>query len=284
MKQTLTLTFLLISLLGCKPEENIKHVMIIGDSWGQFMCLNGSFDSVLKANGEEYKSTDCLLTTKNGTKTGDWITKSSLERINGVLLLRGSINHIVISLGGNDFISKWSINNTEAENENNYSEIVDNLDILINKIHQMRPGIKIILSGYDYGNFVDLSEKLENYVKLYSKMGKPTPEQLNGGFLGLGQNILDYSLNKENVFYANAFGLNQYHLGQSEYGIGPKELTRPGGYPDYYPLNGGDASIPNTRDALLTLELGDYKLYDPYHLNKKGFYNLAQNIYEQFMK
>jgi len=203
-------------------------ILMVGDSWASMMCISNAVSSVLgeyKYNKKNFYNhvslKGCLKTTQFGTRANHWLKDKYFETISDEILSNPKIKIVILSLGGNDFLQFWTNRLTANEEHELFINIQNDMNKLISKILSLRPGIRIILSGYDFPNFADYSFNLEVYDKAFKRMGYPTPEEINRGF----SKIIKYypALKNERVTFVHHLGLMHYYYGNSKYGLAKKK-------------------------------------------------------------
>ncbi|MGE3610856.1 MAG: hypothetical protein AB7I27_14790 [Bacteriovoracaceae bacterium] len=282
MKQILSIIHLSLLLLlqSCLPSNLPPAFIVVGDSWGQLMCVFKTYDQILIEYGHGNKRAECLHTTKSGSRASEWANPEKLSSVANALNLYPDVKVIVLSVGGNDLLGNWNKNMSAEEEIKLLDTIAQDFGEIILQLQQMRPELKIVVSGYDYPHFGKLLRKNvlhAAYRKLYQKMGQPTYAELNGIIVKFTMRMAQASSEFKNVFYVSNLGLHQHLYGQEEYDIKAGELPAP----DKYRLIGGDSSLPQNPRALF--HINHTRLYDPYHLNRTGYKNLARNIMNTYL-
>lgn len=269
-----------IFLTACKDLPGKPAFLLVGDSWGQLMCAFGSYDKVLEEYGHKNKRAECLLTTQSGSRASQWVVPKKLEIVKKVLNYYPDLKVIVLSLGGNDLLGTWNKNMTPDEEKVMMDKIASDFTGVIHQLKAMRPGLRIVVSGYDYPNFDKLvpGDVLKAYRELFEKMGEPTPAELNAVIVRFTERMALEAAQISDVQYASNLGLHQSIYGQEDYNIKPGELHRP----DKDNLVGGDPTLPQSPKALL--HINGTKLFDPYHLNPTSYKNLARNVLDIHLK
>jgi lysophospholipase L1-like esterase len=189
-----------------------------------------------------------------------------------------NLEAVYISLGGNDLLGTWNKNLTSEEEAKNFIITQNQILQIIDYIHAKRPNIEIILSSYDYVNFQYFlkNNTIAAYTKLYTRMGSPTAEELNGAIARLEKYKAEISIKRNFVKYVNNMGLMQYYYGQSEFGVAPRTTALPGQAPNFSPFMGGLPEMPGPHEAFTAIPV--LNITDPYHLNKTAFGLFAENI------
>ncbi len=291
MKQKLRLICLIFllpftSYSQCTEEVEPK-ILMIGDSWAFFMHADGTFNSVLDHWGhtnQVYFSNATLAV--NGAQTEDFLTELRKTEIQNQLTSKPSIDIVHISLTGNDFLGAWNVDFTPEEMMELSDETFAEFIALTDFIKSIRPGIRIVFSGYMYANFEEVIQDaapLETSHPFYGNwesMGFPTFEQLNGLLNDFSERIYDLSLVDPQLDFINVPALMQYHFGQTS----PLGVDPGGTYPALYqPLPYGDLTYPSPK-----ITMRDYGLVrDCFHLSQEGYFVMIdyqfQKLYHKLL-
>jgi lysophospholipase L1-like esterase len=280
MKKYLFFIFLpLFGILsGCKNTPTNARIMLIGDSWAQLMCIDGSFSDALSELGFQYTDINCDTTTRVGTTAEYWTNSGRLKIIETSMSLSKNLETIYISLGGNDIIGYWNKNMTTDEENKNAAIVQSQLLQLIDFIQSKKPNVQIVLSSYDYLNFQYFMahQQVPGYVDIYNRMGQPTDQELNLANGRFEQIKVEITKLRKNVKYVNNNGLLQYFYGQSQFGVPAQSTQLPGQAPEFTPFLGGRPDLPGPSDAFLAVPLINFT--DPYHLNAGAYKVIAHHI------
>lgn len=263
------MSFLFLELLtSCKSVPDAK-ILIVGDSWGALMCYNATFDSILSKHdlASKYR-TECLTTTQIGTRAEGWAEPTNLDKITRILAIDAGVDYVILSMGGNDYIQYWNRFLTPDEEFATFNKIGDWIKTVVRHIQTIKPGVKIILTSYDYANFEVLkASPLYNvYQNLYKNMGSPTVSELNLSLQRFTAMQMQVARDM-NIVAVNNLGMMQYYYGQSDFNIAPLTVPMPGGDPRY----------PGPKEAMFEVQKLDY--VDAYHLDRKGFEIIGERIY-----
>lgn len=255
----------------CNDDE--QKMLVLGDSWAFFSWSNNSYNENFNRFGlSDKKAYSTATLSVNGTKASNFFTPARIQELTDALNDNPSIEYIHFSLGGNDILGTYHVNNTSAQNSQDYFDLLTDIKSGIDIIHNINPNLKVFLSGYDYPNF---EETIQNFVipsqhPFYDKwgdMGQPTASQLNSVLIDVTNMFIDSVAVWENVEFVSNLGLMQNTYGQSTplsvapggtYAAG--SLTVPNGLPNY----------PSPITSL------NFSGTDSFHLNN--------NAYEHFIK
>lgn len=255
----------------CNDDE--QKMLVLGDSWAFFSWSNNSYNENFNRFGLSDKTAYSTATLSvNGTKASNFFTPARIQELTDALNDRPNIEYVHFSLGGNDILGTYHVNNTPAQNSQDYFTLMTDIKAGIDIIHNIAPNIKVFLSGYDYPNF---EETIQNFLipsqhPFYDKwgdMGQPTANQLNSVLIEVTNMFIDSVAVWENVEFVSNLGLMQNTYGQNTpltvapggtYAAG--SLTVPNGLPNY----------PSPIACL------NFNGTDSFHLNN--------NAYEHFIK
>jgi hypothetical protein len=99
-------------------ETDVTRVMLIGDSWAQFMNTDNTINPVFEKWGHSnYKFYSNSTLAANGTQTGDFLTSTRLNEIQTRLAQYPDIDFVHLSLGGNDVLNNWDVTYTPFQTD-----------------------------------------------------------------------------------------------------------------------------------------------------------------------
>jgi len=259
---------------GCEQQVKTK-VILVGDSWASFSWTYKAFRESLSKFGHDDKVEDGLRTTMIGGQAESFLDPAIQFKVEQALQLHKDAQAVIIFLGGNDVMSAW-----------NSGENFDNLDIrsdevagemlqMITYIRAARPDIRIIVSSYDYPNFIEpLIEWPENpYWDFWEGLGFPTPLEANLALIHAEQRRERWC-DSIGVDYLNNLGLMQYVFGQKDpLPVPPYDTYLPRTVP--FPL--GDPRYPSPQEAM-----GLWGI-DAYHLGPQGYMEIANNCLKEYL-
>jgi hypothetical protein len=274
-----------------------RRVLVIGDSWAQYMWDDGSHNDLL----DRFGFADHLAYSRSlgsdpgagytgpevavsGSEVRQWVDTANFPWIaNTVDLLQAnpSIDRVLFSIGGNDVLAGRSdggwYKDMDLDSPGSeaalFTTIEANTQTIIDAILAVRPQIRVILSSYDYPNF-----NVGFWCFLYA-CGKRddlsrdpsgdliTDAELNGMMVQVEMMRRDWASNWPRVDYDNSIGLMHHVYGD---GVAPAwSLPRPGIVPQLYePLPGGNPLLPSLRSAFRRPNGIDA---DPIHLDFEGY-------------
>ncbi|GAB4188506.1 MAG: hypothetical protein Tsb002_14840 [Wenzhouxiangellaceae bacterium] len=245
------------------------RVLIVGDSWAEQQVDDNSHQVVFTANGYPNIRVDGSTTAISGTEAADWVAPGQLTIIGTALATQPDIDTVQLTLGGNDFLAAWRADMTMMEEMALQQQISDDLQIIINFILDQNPDIEIILSFYDYPNFVDTLGGISGIFcnPLFNDMSQPTPTELNSAARRFEDSYTLLAMANERVHHVTHFGQMQFNFGFPDDGIQPGDIPLP-----------GDLSLP-TPPAAMRVTLG---VLDCFHLRAEGYDLLVQNLFDQY--
>ena len=263
-----------VFLLAAAPDQGVAQttrLLIVGDSWAEEQWLDGSHQRVFSSNGLGLFTVDGSTTTQSGSTAAEWSTPEFLQRIADALSAQPTIDTVQLTVGGNDFLDAWNVNLSSAEVMALQMSILDDLVVITEFILGQRPAIEVLLSFYDYPNFVDTLGGVTGLFfcqPLFNDLGNPTPLQINtaaNDFINAYANLAD----DPRIHFVDHAGLMQFAFGFPDQGILPGDLAPP-----------GDLSRPTPQAALRTrLTPND----DCFHLSAEGYDLLVENLFDQYL-
>lgn len=253
------------------PAQSVR-LLIVGDSWAAEQWGDGSHARVFAANGFGDILADGSQTTESGSTAEQWSTPARLQVIADALAAQPSIDTVQLTLGGNDFLDVWNTGMSLEDEAALMLAISDRLDTISAFILDQRPDIEIVLSFYDYPNFVDTLGGLVGFFfcrPLWEDLGEPTPTELNIAARAFEAVYADLALANPRIHHVAHFGLMQFNYGFPSAGIAPGDIAPPGDLTRPSPL----ASMRN--HGLLGR--------DCFHLTPAGYDILVQNLIDGYL-
>gem|GEM_PF-633925 len=247
------------------------RVLIVGDSWAEEMWEDGSHATVFPAYGLQDILVDGSTTTESGSTANEWKQGAYLQLIADALDSQPSIDTVQLTVGGNDFLDTWNTGFDDKQLDALKDAILFDLNIIIDFILGKNPDIEVILSFYDYPNFVDTLGDIIGALfcePLFQDLGEPEPVQINEVALEFESLYEDLADDNPRVHFASHFGLMQFHFGFPDDGIPPGQLEPP-----------GDITLPSPVEAMRDRPfLGR----DCFHLEPAGYDILVENLVENY--
>lgn len=243
------------------------RVLLVGDSWAAQQWSDGVHNAVFDVMG--FADTEALgdTTTTSGSTAAEWNTPTNLQRITDALAANPSIDTVQITLGGNDFLDQWNTGMSQQEVDILQQEILADLSAVVDHTLSLNPRLEVVLSFYDYPNFVDsLGQFLPICDNLHADLGTPTPEQINAAAQTFETANASLATHPR-VHHVSHFGLMQNQYGFPDQMIDPGVIQPP-----------GDITLPSPVEAMrVTLTV-----IDCFHLRAEGYDTLVLNLFDQY--
>ena len=153
-------------------------VLLIGDSWAEQQWDDQAHALVFDALGFGQIPVFGAATTESGTTAADWVQPGRLQTIADELAARPEVGIVQVTLGGNDFLDTWSTALDSDQIAALTAGVRADLQTLTNFVLDQRPDVEILLSFYDYPNFVDTlggPVGLFFCAPLWNDLGQPSP-------------------------------------------------------------------------------------------------------------
>lgn len=261
-------------------EDEETTVLLIGDSWAFFMDADETFNHVMNHWGHTNQRFYSNITLAvNGATAEDFLEPARLNEIENQLTTKPNLKTVHLSIGGNDFLGEWNIEFTPEEFEELSDETFDEVTAIIDFIHDIRPDIQIVFSGYMYANFAEIIadavpfEESHPFYEMWADMGFPDFEEINTTLNLFSERMVEYAELNDHVDFIFAPAYMQYVYGQEE----PLGALPGGTYPPYFqPLPYGDITYPSPK-----LSMRDYGLFrDCFHLSAEGYWQMMDYQFE----
>jgi hypothetical protein len=268
MRKTIIILNLFISSLVYSQD---KRVLIVGDSWAQFQFVDGSHEDVFTDNGYANIDVVGLLTTESGSRASDWAQPDQLQIIIAELQANADIDTVQVTLGGNDFLGNWTADMTNMQVLALQQQIITDLNTIIDTILLYDSRIEVVLSFYDYTNFVDTIDGFSGQLcrDKWEGLGQPTAFEINTAATDFESTYLQIANNNPRVFHVSHLGLMQAYYGFPSDGIAPGDLLPP-----------GNLTLPSPEESMRdTLGLG---VSDCFHLSPQSHEYLIQNLFDGY--
>ncbi len=270
-------------LASCKQPA--RTIVVAGDSWAAFTCFYKSLDKALNKVGvmDVASSSTCAVTTRFGIRAENWLTsthhKATLEALKDK-----SVKALYLSLGGNDILNYWNKKMNSAEEQVVFDVVTADIEAAINEYRNLRPDIKILLSGYDYPRFI-ADHPIKEYVEAFEAMGSPTPYELNTAVLRFSDRVAKLA-DQKSVFYIHHYGLMHFYLGNPEMALEPFETLSPEmiSAPQATAQYGGDPNLQTAKAAMFTIKNNAETITDAFHLNRFGYEKLAEHSVHHYLQ
>ena len=261
----------LLLLLPFSVSSQTQRVLIIGDSWAQLQIDNTTHNQVFSDNNFANITIDPASdnVSDNGKTAADWAQPSQLQIIGDVIAANPAIDTVQLTIGGNDFLNNWTINLTTAEVQTLQQQILTDMTTIVDYVLAQRPNIQILLSFYDYPNFVDTIGGLfgQTCNNLLNDMGVPSVTELNTAAVEFESIYAQIATTNPRVFHVSHTGLMQAFFGFPSQGIPPGQIMPP-----------GDLTKPSPVEAMRDFGV----TRDCFHLSPDGYNYLIQNAFDGY--
>jgi len=163
MTSILRVSLLLLSLTLVAPQPAlggaVERVLLVGDSWADFMWINRTLQNVFADNGRPDIAEQGGATAISGSTAAEWAQPSMLQLITDELNARPTVDVVQLTVGGNDFLAGqseggWYVGMPQQDLDALYDQILTDSATVIDHILAHDPEIEIVLSLYDYVNFI----------------------------------------------------------------------------------------------------------------------------------
>ncbi|WP_395377375.1 GDSL-type esterase/lipase family protein [Marinicella sp. W31] len=263
---TLCSFFLLISQL-----THAQRVLIVGDSWAEQQWQDQSHNMVFTANGHPDITALGDTTAISGSTAADWIAPTELQRIADALDNNPDIDIVQLTIGGNDFLDAWRADFTPMQTLTLQQQIQTDIQTIVDFILAQDPNIEIILSFYDYPNFVDTIGGFTGIIcnNLHTDLAQPTPLELNTAARDFEQAYTQIADNLSRVYHVSHAGSMQNTFGFPDDNILPGDILPP-----------GDLNLPSPVASMRVT----FTVVDCFHLGAQGYDVLIQNLYDDYFQ
>ena len=247
-----------------------RAVLLLGDSWARQTFDDAALVEVLAGHGHASVTVLGDATTENGTTAAEWATAPRLDLVAAELAAHPEVEIVVIFLGGNDFLEGmsgggWYVGIPPEDEDALFDAIEADLATLIDAILATDSGLEIVLSSYDYPNFVETLVTPGAFVcdPLWDDLGQPTPAEINAatGLIDARQAAL--AATRPRLHAVRHWGLMQYLFGYPSLEVEPGELPPP-----------GNPALPSPPEAMRTFG------WDCFHLRKAGYLGLSERLWD----
>lgn len=257
----------ILLLISQIAVSQTSRLLLVGDSWARQQFTSNIHQNVFEGNNLSAILVVGDTTTISGSKASNWTSTARLQLITDAFNTNPTIDTVQITLGGNDMLDQWNVNFTNQQVDDLLQQIQSNLVIIINHILAINPNIEVVLSFYDYPNFVDTLDKV-SCNDIFNNMSQPTPSQINSFFISFEQKMLQLSNNNPRIYQISHFGILQNFYGFIDDGISPGDIALP-----------GDVNLPSPAESLRFASGGQL---DCLHINNQSYTLLVQNLFGNY--
>lgn len=251
--------------------EAVTRVLLVGDSWSEFMWLDRSLRDGFAANGRPDIVEEGAVTAISGSTAAEWSEAGMLQLISDELAQNPTIDTVQLTLGGNDFLAGqpgggWWTGISAVEEEALFDQIIADAATVMDFILALDPDLEIVVSLYDYTNFVESLGGILGFLcnPTFNDLGQPTPLEINAAGGRLQDRVDTLIASRPRVVGVRHYGLMQFTFGFPDEGIPPGQLLPP-----------GDLSRPSPIEAM---RLGA----DCFHVSSAGNDVLVQNLWDSY--
>ena len=288
-KQLHSLSFLLLFLISSYPSlaqigECVDipktRVMLVGDSWANFMWTYKSLTDALDQNGFADVKDNGNLTAIISMQAETWDSDGWIDLLKARVKQMKDADIFVIFIGGNDVIWKWRRDKPASILLPYADEMLSHADDIIREILKIRPEAQFVIGSYDYPNFAETMEDVNNpYRDQWESFGYAPPSMLNDALIYFETYREQYYKNQGNpqIHYINNIGVVQYYGGYPTPSLYEPYATFP---PKSVPLPYGDKRYPSHPNYM-----GNYVglVKDAFHLNGVGYRFIANNMIRNYI-
>ncbi len=266
--------------IGDVDGENTVRIMLVGDSWANFMWTYRSMTQALIQNGFADIKDNGQYTAIVSMQAETWASEGWIDLIKRRVRQLTDVDVYVIFIGGNDVVWKWRRDQPADILLPYADEMLMYTDAIIDTILSMSPNAQIVIGSYDYVNFAESMQVDWNpYYEQWEKFGFAPPKMLNEALRYFEDYRTEYyqQKNNPNIHFINNLGVLQYYGGYPTPSIyepfgtfEPKTVPLPYG-DDRYP------SHPNYMSNYLDI------VPDAFHLNDIGYQFIGHNMIRTFI-
>lgn len=260
------------ALAGTAPA-----VLLVGDSWAEQMYTDGALGTALTTAGHPEVAVLGANTAISGSTAEEWAQATMLTLLTDELAAHPETEAVVLFLGGNDFLEGesgggWYVGISPAAETALFDDIEADLAVVIDAILAADPDVEVILSSYDYPNFVESLGGIVGFFvcrPLWQDLGEPTPLEINSATGLLDVRHATLASSRPRVRVVAHWGLMQNVFGYPSMEIDPGDLPLP-----------GDPTLPSPPEAMRP-QLADI---DCFHLRASGYEALAGRLWDEALR
>lgn len=237
------------------------RVLLVGDSWAAFFWQTQALGQTFAAHGHPEFVERGEVTAIAGSTAAEWTDPAFLQLVTDELAAHPTIDIVQITLGGNDFLAGepdgWYVGMPDPDAL--YAEIVADVATVVDHTLALDPDVRVLVSGYDYPNFVESLERVLAFVciPLWNGMVQPDPPALNQASLALGAEFDTLAATRERVDVIHHWGLMQFVFGAGA------------------PPPPGDPTLPSPIEAMALQA-------DCIHLRPSGYLAVAESLWPSY--
>ena len=254
------------------PIFNPPEVLLVGDSWAFYMFLDRTLSRLFDKKDLGHLNAAGARTARSGSTARRWTRPDYLERIDQALAKYPEIEVIQLTLGGNDLLAGrdqggWYAGMSPEQEAALAQRILGDLDVILSHIHERAPDVHVLLSLYDYPNFVETLDTLGSLLcsDLWEGLNRPIPREINAAAQRFEALAGHHFSKRPWVSWVPHLGTMQSHYGYPSMDIEPGQISRP-----------GNLELPSPPEAMR------YWGQDCFHLSKRAYDQLAENLWRDF--
>ncbi len=259
---------LLLSL--ALPAGATPTLLLVGDSWAEFMRFHGSMNQVFTANGHPEIEAVGELTSIGGTTAAFWAEPPQLALIDAELTAQPDIRWLQLTVGGNDFGAGlagggWHSGLDPTATQALFDQIATDVATIVDHLLAQHPDLIIVLSLYDYPNLVEsLTLGLAGTcTSFWNNVGQPDSFTYNSALTAFTLRLAQLAESRPRLHHVSHLGLMQFHFGFPDQGIAPGDLPLP-----------GDLQRPSPIESM-------HEQQDCVHQSQAGYLAIAERLYQQ---
>lgn len=263
----------LVLLISFNPAQGqTRKVLLVGDSWAAQQWSDGVHNAVFDLSGYPDLEAFGDVVAISGSTASDWVVPSELQKITDALTANPSIDTVQLTLGGNDFLNNWNTSLTPMQVTDLQNQIIADLNLVIAHILAHDFSLEVILSFYDYPNFVDTTGGALGIFcfNLHSDLGFPDPTTMNSAGVSFEQAFASVAASNPRVKHVSHFGLMQNTYGFPGQNIPPGQIQPP-----------GDISLPSPVESM---RVNGGIIVDCFHLGADGYGVMVQNLFDRYFQ
>lgn len=266
------LAVLVLVISSVAAQAQTRKVLLVGDSWAEQQWNDGVHNAVFDLNGYADLEAYGDVVAISGSTASDWVVPSELQKITDALTANPSIDTVQLTLGGNDFLNNWNTSLTPMQVSELQNQIIADLQVVIDHILAHSLNLEVILSFYDYPNFVDTTGGALGFfcLNLHSDLGFPGPTTMNSAGVDFEQAFASVAALHPRVKHVSHFGLMQNTYGFPAQNIPPGQIQPP-----------GDISLPSPVESM---RINAGIIVDCFHLGADGYGVLIQNLFDRYFQ
>ncbi len=261
---------LLLASVASAPASASPKLLLVGDSWAEFMLFHDSMGQAFAANGHPQLETVGALTSIGGTTAAFWAEPNQLALIDGELAAHPETQWLQLTVGGNDFGAGaagggWHTGLDAAASAALFDSIATDVATIVDHLLAAHPDLIIVLSLYDYANLVEsLTLGLAGpCTDFWNNVGQPDSLVYNTALTAFTQRLAQLTSGRPRLRHVSHLGLMQFQFGFPDQGIAPGDLPLP-----------GDLNRPSPIESM-------HEQQDCVHQSQAGYLAVAEHLFQR---